>query len=185
MQPILFYTIGYPGAGKTTIAGHLAGWFAGEYLRADQIGIKLFVVPTFSEAERKAVYQQMDYLSMSALNSGRTVLYDGTLNTIAQRQHLRDLAVGCKAIAVGIWPQVPAEVARERAGRLRDVRPDGSGGRIVPPEVFDQHVANFEPPQVGETYVQVDGLLPFSFQYHQLQRGLAKLGLAAPPLIQL
>ena len=185
MQPILFYMIGYPGAGKTTLAGHLAGWFGGEYLRADQIGIKLFVVPTFTDAERKAVYQQMDFLAMTALNSGKSALYDGTLNSIAQRQHLRDLAASCKSVAVGIWLKVPPEIAKERASRLRDVRPDGTGGRIVPPDVFDQHAAAFESPQSGELYTEVDGLLPFSSQYVQLQGDLASLGLPAPKLIQL
>jgi predicted kinase len=184
-KPVLFYTIGYPGAGKTTLARNLARWFDGPHLRADRIGLQLFVVPTFSEAERKAVYQHMDYQAILALNKGNFVSYDGALNAAAQRHHLHDLAAEHNARAIGIWLDVPEHIARDRAGRLRDVGIGGSGGRIVPPEVFDRYKAAFEAPSANETHIKVDGSLPFSYQYRSIRRQLLGHDLPLVKLIEL
>jgi predicted kinase len=185
MQPILFYTIGYPGAGKSTFATHLARWFGNEPIRADVIGMGLFPMPTFSETERKATYQLMDYQSMEQLNAHKTVLYDGTLNTSAERMHLLDVSAQCKAKAVGLWLDVPRDVAKERAARLRDVGIGGLRGRMVPPEVFDQHAARFEAPGQGESFIQIDGLKPFGYQYRYLRHALARYGIDMPAMIEL
>ena len=185
MQPILFYTIGYPGAGKTSFAGHLAGWFGTEHVRADQIGLNLFPRPTFSPAERKATYQMMDYQSRELMNKGKIVLYDGTLNTVAERQHLAELAIQCGGQAIGLWMTVPTSTAKERAARLRDVGVGGGGGRVVPPEIFDRHVASFEQPTTGESYIEIDGLQPFGYQYRFLQHALAQHGINLARMIEL
>lgn len=147
--------------------------------------MSLFVVPTFSEAERKAVYQHMDYQAMQALNEGQTVLYDGALNSRVQRHHLHELASQHSAQAVGLWLTVPTEIAKERAGKLRDVGVGGVGGRIVPPELFDRYTAVFERPSTNETYVIIDGLQPFGTQYRMLWRNLGQLGIATPRFIEL
>lgn len=186
MQPIIFYTIGFPGAGKTTFAQSLANWFGGVHLRADKIGLKLFTVPTYSEAERVAVYQHMDYETMLALNAGKPVMYDGALNSAAQRERLRQLARKHNALAIGLWMTVPLDVARTRAGKLRDVGVGGIGGRIVPPELFERYRAAFEKPdKANEFYCVIDGLQPFGFQYRDLRSKLALHGIALPPMIEL
>jgi predicted kinase len=186
MQPILFYTVGYPGAGKTTLAQNLANWFDGVHLRADKIGLKLFVVPTYSEAERVAVYQHMDYETMLALNSGKSVLYDGALNTAAQRERLQQLAGKHGVQAVGLWLTVPADVAKTRAGKLRDVGVGGIGGRIIPPELFERYKAAFERPNPEqEFYTVVDGLQPFGYQYRELRRKLRQHHIMLPQIVEL
>lgn len=187
MRPLLLYTIGYPGAGKTTLAQNLTNWFGGVHLRADKIGLKLFVVPSYSEAERVAVYQHMDYEAMLALNDGRTVLYDGALNSAAQRARLQQIAAKHNAVAIGLWVTVPVDVARTRAGKLRDIGVGGIGGRILPPEVFEKYRAAFQKPdRNSEFYVVVDGLQPFSYQYRELRRKLREYGVGGlPPMIEL
>ncbi len=185
-RPILFYTVGYPGAGKTTLAQSLAYWFGGVHLRADKIGLKLFVVPTYSEAERTAVYQHMDYETMLALNSGKSVIYDGALNTAAQRQRLQQLAKKHGVQAVGLWLNVPADVAKNRAGKLRDIGVGGIGGRIIPPELFERYKAAFEPPdRTREFYFVIDGMQPFGYQYRDLRHKLARYRIGLPRLVEL
>jgi hypothetical protein len=76
-------------------------------------------------------------------------------------------------------------MARDRAGRLRDIGIGGSGGRIVPPEVFDRYKAAFEAPSANEIHVKVDGSLPFSYQYHSIRRQLQGHGLPVIKLIEL
>ena len=186
MRPILFYTIGYPGAGKTTFARNLTNWFGGTHLRADKIGLSLFVVPTFSDAERKAVYQHMDHQAMLALNTNRFVLYDGALNSSDQRLKLKRLAAEHGAIAVGLWMNVPTNVARVRAGKLRDVGVGGVGGRIIPPELFERYKAAFEEPSAAdELFLRVDGIKPFGYQYRQLAHDLKRYNISLPPMIEL
>lgn len=178
--------MGFPGAGKTTLAQNLANWFGGVHLRADKIGLKLFIVPTYSEAERVAVYQHMNYETMLALNDGKSVIYDGALNTAAQRERLRALAKKHGVLAIGLWLQVPTEVAKTRAGKLRDIGVGGVGGRIIPPELFERYKAAFErPDQTGEFYLSVDGMQPFSHQYQLIRRQLASRGVRMPRIIQL
>jgi predicted kinase len=184
MQPLLLYTIGYPGAGKTTVARRLTHWFNGVHLQADKIGMQMFIVPTFSEAERQAVYQRMDALAIHALQAGRVVLFDANLNSYPARLRLQQLAAHHNAKAVGVWVQVPFDVAKTRAGKLRDVGVGGIGGRILPPEIFDRYAAALEQPSRDETYVTVDGVQPFSQQYNTLRRQLAAHGAAAPRLVQ-
>lgn len=171
-MPVLFYTIGYPGAGKTSFAKALSRWLGGVHLQADRVGLALFVVPTFSQAERLAVYQHMDYQAMTALNQGQYVLYDGTINNHEQREHLQKIAERNGAKAVGIWLRVPTALAKERAGRLRNAGVNGIGGRIVPPEIFDQHVRAFQAPDESEIIATINGNEPFSLQYPELQEQL-------------
>lgn len=185
MQPLLFYTIGYPGAGKTTFAQNLANWFGGVHLRADKIGLKLFVVPTYSETERVAVYQHMDYQAMLALNQNQTVLYDGALNSVAQRAKLQQLAKKHNAIAIGLWMTVPVEVAKTRAGKLRDIGVGGVGGRIIPPELFVRYQAAFQEPDPSEElFMHIDGMQPFGYQYRTLRQTLRRHGIVLPKLVE-
>ncbi len=178
--------MGYPGAGKTTLAQNLANWFNGTHLRADKIGLKLFIVPTYSEAERTAVYQHMDYQAMLAMNQGQTVIYDGALNSAAQRARLQQLAKKHNALAVGLWMTVPVEVARTRAGKLRDIGVGGIGGRIIPPELFARYQAAFEEPDpADELFFRVDGLQPFGGQYRTLKSQLSRYGVSLPRFIEL
>lgn len=185
MKALLFYTIGYPGAGKTTFARQLSRWFNGVHLQADKIGMRLFVVPTFSEAERQTVYQHMDYQATGALSAGHIVLYDGTLNTREQREHLRQLAAQCGTQAIGLWVALPVDIARKRAARIRNAGEGQIAGRVVPPAVFERHVAAFQAPAQGEIVAKVDGMQPFGFQYRNLRRQLAQTGIALPKIIEL
>ena len=185
MQPLLLYTIGYPGAGKTSLARNLAGWFGGPHLRADEIGMRLFVMPTFSAQERQIVYQHMDQEAMAALNQKQVVLYDGTLNKPAERIRLEELAKQRGGQAVGLWVQVPYEVAKDRAGRLRDVGVGNVHGRVIPPEVFDRYASALQEPRSHEFVVQIDGRMSFGKQYYSLYRQLRAHGIVLPQFVEL
>lgn len=181
MSAVLFYTVGLPGAGKTTFAAGLSCWLGVEHLRGDKIGLELFRFPTYSSQERQMVYAEMNRRAVENLRAGKHVLYDAAVNTRTQRLQLSALAQQYGAQPVGVWVQVPLELAKKRAGALRDSGLAGPVARIIPPHIFDQYAAAFEAPDDGEQIVLITGNACFALQYRRLQRQLRGCGLA--PLV--
>lgn len=170
MRPVLFYTIGLPGAGKTTFAQGLSGWLGVEHLRGDRIGLELFRFPTFSPAERQAVYAEMSRRAAKSLRSGRHILYDAAMNTRTQRDQLVKLADQHDGVAVGVWIGVPTALAKKRAATLRDNGIVGPVARVIPPHIFDRYAAAFEAPYDDERVIMIAGDAPFALQYRRLHR---------------
>lgn len=182
MGAVLFYTVGLPGAGKTTLAAGLSCWLNAPHLRGDKIGLELFRFPTFSPQERQAVYAEMDRRAGEALRAGGHVLYDAAVNTKAQRAQLAALARQSGSPAIGIWVQVPTDTAKARAGTLRDAGVAGPVARIIPPHIFDQYAAAFEAPDASEDVIAVPGDAGFGSQYWRLRHQVRGAGL--PKLVQ-
>lgn len=181
MKPILFYTVGLPGAGKTTFASSLSFWLSVPHLRGDKIGLELFRFPTFSPQERQMVYGEMNRRAGEALRAGKHVLYDAAVNTRAQREQLTTLAQQYGGQAVGIWVQVPIALAKKRAGRVRDSGIVGPVARVIPPHIFDQYAAAFEAPTNDEQHiVVVAGNAYFALQYRRLRRQVRSLHAGLP-----
>ena len=183
MRPVLFYTVGYPGAGKTTLANKLGYWLQAEHLRGDKIGLELFRFPTYSLQERRMVYEEMSRRAAEHLRAGRHVLYDAATNTYAQRAALAELARKYGGEAIGVWIQTPIDLAKKRAGTVRDKGVVGSVVRVIPPHIFDQYVAVFEQPRDDENVIILSGYANFSLQYRRLVRQLGR-GHTMPRLIQ-
>lgn len=183
MRPVIFYTVGYPGAGKTTLAHALKFWLGGVHLRADRVGLELFKFPTFSPAERQAVHQEMQYRTTDAVQSGASVIYDAATNARAQRDAISALGKKLGVPVIGIWIQTPTKLAMHRAGKLRDGHVAGPVARIIPPAIFMQYVQAFEPPAQDETIIVVSGEAPYPLQYRRLQRQLRPYGLRLPRII--
>jgi len=183
MRPILFYTVGYPGAGKTTLARSLSQWLNTTYLRGDKIGFELFPFPTYSLSERQAVHAEMQRRSSQSLLNGKHVLYDAATNTRAQREQLIALARQHGAQAVGLWVEVPTRLAKQRAARVRDRGLAGPIARVIPPHIFDQYVAAFEVPSQNEYTIRINGDVSFFLQYRHLRRQLRMPELKLPQII--
>ena len=184
MRPVLLYTVGLPGAGKTFIATALSYWLDAVHLRADKIGFELFKFPTFSPAERQAVHQELQYRAADAIESGRPVIYDAATNAYAQRAGVAALGEKLGVPTIGIWVRVPAELAMTRAGKLRDRHLAGPVARVLPPNVFMQYVQMFEVPATDEGVIDVRGNEQFVLQYRRLRRDMSAYGVALPKMIQ-
>jgi predicted kinase len=181
--PILFYTVGYPGAGKTTFASALTTWLKAEHIRGDKIGLELFRFPTFSPQEKAMVYQEMTRRAVDALGEGRHVLYDASVNTQMQRAQLEALAVKSQVPAIGLWLQTPVELAKKRAGKARDSGVGQPVARVIPPHIFDHIIAGFEAPTRDEAVLSIPGDRPFFMQYRGLRARLGRAGIARLPRI--
>jgi predicted kinase len=182
MRPVLFYTIGYPGAGKTTVASSLSFLLGAEHLRGDKIGIELFRFPTYSPQERQMVYAEMARRAAERLRQGKHVLYDASTNTAAQRAYLAQFAEQHGGVALGVWVQTAVPTAKKRAGTARTDGVANGVVRVIPPHIFDQLAASFEQPQPHENVIVISGEAPFALQYRRILRQLRHHPL--PRLIQ-
>jgi predicted kinase len=183
MRPLLFYTVGFPGAGKTTLARGLATLLAAKHLRGDKIGLELFRIPSFSPQERQMVFEEMSRRTAASLQAAQHVVYDAATNTVAQRARIIQLAQDSGGEAVGLWIQTPIPLAKKRASQARDSGIVGAVVRVIPPHIFDQYAAAFEPPAEHEYIVALSGDARFYLQYRRLCRDLKRQGVRLPILI--
>ena len=175
MSAVLFYTIGLPGAGKTTFAKNLARQLGGEHIYGDKVGYQLFTQPKFTPEEVQQVRSTMEQMTRRTLANGRSAVYDALLLNRALRQYVANIAQTQGKQAVGIWVQTPEQIARNRAGVVRFADFAKDYKRIVPKEVFDRHLHAFEEPGPNERVLKVWGTASFPMQYASLRKQLIEL----------
>ncbi len=177
-RSILFYAIGYPGSGKTTVAKRLSKHMGLDHLYADRIAFELFRLPKYTPQEAAVLYGTMDQQASDKLRSGRSVIYDAMANSHAMRNRLVRLAKAHGCHAVGIWVRTPVEIAKQRSGGHRPSEFIPNQYRTVPERVFVRHVTTFEAPQPYEAIIPLSGLDDVETQIKALKAGLVRLKIA-------
>jgi protein-L-isoaspartate(D-aspartate) O-methyltransferase len=130
---------GLPGSGKSVIARAAAEQLRRDghevtHLELDVVRRALTPAPTYSDAEREAVYRGLVFIGASVVTRGCPVIFDAT----AHRRAWRDLARATIARFAEVQLRCPLEVCREReARRPRGHAPAGiyahgaeAGGRV-------------------------------------------------------
>lgn len=154
-KPILYLFIGYPGAGKTTVAKIIAQATGAVHLWADVERHKLFEQPTHSEVESLQLYDRLNREAGELLAAGRSVAFDTNFNHYADRQILRDIAARSGAETKLIWITLPKERARERAVNHPHIR---NGYKVsMSEERFESIVSKLEPPRKDEKFIKIEG----------------------------
>ena len=155
-KPKLYVLIGYPGAGKTTVAKIIADATGAVHVWADAERHKIFSKPTHSQAESLELYDRLNRRAGELLAAGKSVVYDTNFNFFADRQKMRDIATRNGAETVLLWITLPKQIAKQRAvnsGRSRN------GYEVsMTDEQFESIVAKLEPPSENEKYIKIDGL---------------------------
>src|ERR1700744_5282186 len=103
MKQTLYLMIGYPGAGKTTVARWIAERTGAVHLWADVERNKLFSNPSHSEAESSELYKQLNERVGKLLAEGKSVIFDTNFNYYSDRQLLREIAGRHHAKVLVIW----------------------------------------------------------------------------------
>ncbi|TXG76543.1 adenylyl-sulfate kinase, partial [Patescibacteria group bacterium] len=117
-RPTLYLMMGLPGAGKTTVAQHIADLTSAVRLSSDDVRRELFATSTFSEDEHDKLYAELDARVRAMLQQGTSVVYDANLNRRAHRDEKHHLAASLGADTMLIWVKTPEEIAKQR--RVQD-----------------------------------------------------------------
>jgi protein-L-isoaspartate(D-aspartate) O-methyltransferase len=118
---------GLPGSGKSVIARAVAARLQADdedvtVLELDAIRRVITPAPTYSDAEREAVYRAFVYIGACLVQAGVPVIFDAT----AHRRAWRDLARATIANFAEVQLHCPLDVCRQReAARPRGTAPAG------------------------------------------------------------
>ena len=155
-MPTLYLFIGYPGAGKTTIAKHIEHMTGAVHLWADQERQRLFGYATHSEQENHRLYEYLDNKTDELLSQGKSVIFDTNFNFHKDRLKLREIAERHASKTVIIWVNTSKEVAKPRA--LHHTHRDRNGYSVtMTEEEFKRLCDHLEPPTEDEKAIVIDG----------------------------
>lgn len=155
-KPKLYFFIGYPGAGKTTVAKFIVKATGGAHLWADVKRHEMFDQVTHSEDESLRLYDELNRQAEELLAAGRSVVYDTNFNFFADRQKMRGIADRQGAEPVLIWVVAPIGIAKKRAVSVRDSRNGYPVGMTE--QEFDAIAAKLQPPREDEKVIKINGL---------------------------
>ena len=143
-RPVLVALIGLPGAGKSTMARHIAGRFPLLVLESDGLRRLLTPAPDYSKEESSRLFGAIHRIIAELLARGVPVLLDATNLVEAHREPLRRLAREAGARLVLVLVQAGPRVVRERLSRRAGMALPGAGSE-ADWSVYLRMRATFEP----------------------------------------
>jgi predicted kinase len=147
--PALVVLMGYPGVGKSHCARLLAARLGAAQVASDQLRSRLFIAPTYADAENLTVFKCVDALVDGLLSEGHRVIVDAT-NLLA-RYRAASVGAARRRDAPIVFVRVTADdaairgrLAGRRAARAPDDHSDADEG------VYERmRERPFEPPAEG------------------------------------
>jgi len=115
----LVVLMGYPGVGKSHCARLLAARIGAAHVASDQLRSRLFIAPTYADAENATIFKCVDALVQGLLREGHRVIVDAT-NLLA-RYRAASVGAAEQAGAPILFVRVLADEAAIR-GRLAQRR---------------------------------------------------------------
>lgn len=118
-NPGLVVLMGYPGVGKSHCARLLAARLGAAHIASDQLRSRLFIAPTYADAENATIFKCVDALVEGMLREGHRVIVDAT-NLVA-RYRAASVGAAERTGAPIVFVRVTADEAAIR-GRLAQRR---------------------------------------------------------------
>lgn len=153
MKPTLYLFVGYPGAGKTTVAKIITEATGAVHLWADKERHDLFG-EIYRREQSDDLYARLNKRTVQLLQSGKSVVFDTNFNYYKDREHLRHIAHEADAQTMLIWLKTPKELAYRRAIA------ENGGKRLfitMSHEDFERVASHLEPPRPNESAIEIDG----------------------------
>lgn len=154
-HPLLLITIGYPGAGKSTLAKQLAEQLSFGWIHGNRLRYELFSEPSFAKQEEDVVNNLADYLLDEMLRTKGHIVYDGSANSRTTRQRLASRARQAGYKVVTVWVQTDVDTARFRATK-RSKQAD-QYAISTPSNVFERFAGQLTKPLPNELCVVISG----------------------------
>lgn len=152
----LYLFVGYPGAGKTTVAKRIAEKTGAIHIWADHERQKMFVNPTHSTIESRQLYTLLDAKTETLLNQGQSVIFDTNFNYRSDRELLKAIAARHHAETIVIWMTTPKATAKQRA--LHHTHRERNGYITTMSEDEFENLSNhIETPSDEEKPIKIDG----------------------------
>jgi predicted kinase len=151
----LYLFMGFPGAGKTTVAQYIAETTGAVHLWADKERRQLFQRPSHSAEESRQLYDALNQRTDELLGEGKSVIFDTNFNFYKDREHLRQIAAKHGVQTIVVWMVTPKELAKQRAvheGKLRNGYEE-----LLPESEFERMSNHLEEPRSDEHVIQIDG----------------------------
>lgn len=118
-NPILIAVFGLPGTGKTTFAGQLSRYLRIKHLNTDIIRNPSDGSEHYDEENKALVYDKMLELAESEIETGKSVIVDGTFYKRQLRNGVKELAKRYAASVKWIEIHASAEAVKERISKKR------------------------------------------------------------------
>lgn len=148
--------LGYPGAGKTTVAQLISEATGAVHIWSDLERHRMFDEPTHGQKESRQLYDALNQQAEKLLAEGKSVVFDTSFNHRHDRDLLRDIAARHGAETVVVWLTTPADVARQRAVHAQVVR-NGYDFSMTP-EQFERIAGHLETPDKDEKTIKIGGV---------------------------
>jgi predicted kinase len=157
MKPTLYLMLGYPGAGKTTVASFISKITDAAHLWADKERVHRFGNPNYSHEENLKLYGELNKVAEQLLKEGKSVVFDTNFSFRRDRDRLRHIAHKSNADCKLIWVQTPRVIAKTRAtedAHSQETRLLGN----IPEEDFERMSDNLEEPLPDEQAIIIEGI---------------------------
>jgi predicted kinase len=154
-KPVLYLMLGYPGAGKTSVAEKIAKFTGAVHLNSDWFRLHMYKKPTFSQEEHDSLYGNLNYLCELILSTGKSVIYDANLNLYIHRQEKYDIAKKTGAEVKLVYVKTDVETARIRATVEAEKNPQHRPYGNLEAAKFNRLVSELEPPKDSEPTVVI------------------------------
>lgn len=186
MQPTLYIMLGYPGAGKTTIAKLLHQLTGARHLWEDKVRLEKFpqlsVVTegdsSFPAAQNDELHEYLNGLTGKLLSEGTSVVYDTSFNRYEDRERMYRIAEQHGAQVVLLWIQVDKALAKERATKntaAQETRILASALGDMDEQTFERLSNKLEVPHEDEHPVIIDGI---NVSLESIKKDLANAGIS-------
>jgi len=158
--PHVIIMVGIPGAGKTTFAENFAKSFKAPYVNPRVISDLAGIDAEATEKVTKLIFDEL-------LKTTRTLIYEGSTFTKAQRLALEKLIIKSGYRPLIVWVQTDPTEAKRRATKKQKDESQLS------PEDFDEALKIFENPLANEKPVVISGKHTYTTQLRIVLKRLA------------
>lgn len=155
-KPKLYLFVGYPGAGKTTVARLIADATNAVHIWTDQERHAMFGKATHAEEESNKLYEHLNNRVDRLLSEGKSVIFDTNFNFRSDRKYLADIAAKHHAETVIVWMTTPKEVAKRRALDVTHHKHNGYD-EVMSAKTFESLSNHLEEPGEDEHPIKLDG----------------------------